>query len=179
MSSGQMNGAGAGSAQPGPPPRKLSEKQQYLKDMQYKTAVACVVVAPILIFSPPRRMNFMTFGLGCLTAFCTDHIMLEHGHPGLLYAVTPGFMMSSPDPTKPPEHHMLPSQYIWKQMTDVWNQRSDEEEVSEEDADKAPLTMLERIRMEEGKKGDSELLRMLEEIEQKKKKREEQEAARD
>ncbi|KAJ6260550.1 hypothetical protein Dda_4776 [Drechslerella dactyloides] len=150
-------------------PGELTPRQQSMKALQYKTAVVCTVLCPLLILMPPRKMDFYTFGLCCTTVYCVNHVMTEHGHPGLLYLLA---SQPTPEQVKANKRYegMLPSQAIWKQMTDVWNQRYDDEEEKEVEEEEKPdeeLTMLERIKREEAKKGNSKLLQMLEEIERK------------
>ncbi|KAK6359744.1 hypothetical protein TWF696_000883 [Orbilia brochopaga] len=162
--------AAAGSGQPRP--GQLTQRQRSMKDLQYKTAVVCTVLCPLIILMPPRKMDFYTFGLCCTTVYCVNHVMTEHGHPGLLYLLA---TKPTPEQIKANKRYegMLPSQAIWKQMTDVWNQRyDDEEEEVKEAEDERPdeeLTMLERIKREEAKKGNTKLLQMLEDIEKKRK----------
>ncbi|KAF3923286.1 hypothetical protein ABW21_db0202215 [Orbilia brochopaga] len=154
-------------------PGQRTERQKMMKDLQYKTAVVCTVLCPLIIFMPPRKMDFYTFGLCCTTVYCVNHVMTEHGHPGLMHLLA---TKPTPEQIKANKRYegMLPSQAIWKQMTDVWNQRYDEEEEEEveepeEEKPDEELTMLERIRREEAKKGNTKLLQMLEDIEKKRK----------
>ncbi|EPS37352.1 hypothetical protein H072_8966 [Dactylellina haptotyla CBS 200.50] len=160
---------------PAPPmpaaPVVLTEKQKYLKDMQYKVAVAGVILGPALIFMPPRKIDVYTVGLIFMTAFLTDHIMQEHGHRGLLYAISP--QPSAEYVEKMRKSHaryegMMPSEAIWAQLKDVWNQRY-EDEVEEEKSEEKPESMLDRIRREEAEKPQSEVLKMLAEQEKKRK----------
>lgn len=71
-----------------------------------------------------------------------------------------------------PYEGMMPSEAIWKQLTDVWNQRYDDEprkqQEGEEDIPKDG-SILDAIRKEESKKPHSEVLQMLAEQEKKRK----------
>ncbi|KAK6505119.1 hypothetical protein TWF481_007041 [Arthrobotrys musiformis] len=152
-------------------PYQLTEKQKYMKEMGYRTAVAAAIICPIIIFMPPRKMDFYTFGLICTTAYCVNHVMNEHGHPGLLYAIAPkGSAEYQEKIAKSRKKYdgMLPSEAIWAQMKDVWNQRYDDDDDEDEVEEKE--SMLDQIRREEaGKEGGSSILKMLEDQEKKRK----------
>ncbi|KAK6543059.1 hypothetical protein TWF694_006985 [Orbilia ellipsospora] len=166
----------------------LTERQKYLRDMQYKTAVAGVILCPIIIFMPPRKIDIYTFGLVCMTVFLTDHLVKEHGHPGLLYAISP--TPSAEYAEKMRRAHgkydgMKPSEHIMAQIKDVWNQNYEDEaefdkrkkeleEEKETEGRREGETMLEMIRREEAQKADSPVLRMLAEQERKKKETEDE-----
>lgn len=140
-----------------------------MKEMGYRTAVAAAIICPIIIFMPPRKMDFYTFGLICTTAYCVNHVMNEHGHPGLLYAIAPkGSVEYQEKVAKSRRKYdgMMPSEAIWAQIKDVWNQRYDDDEDEVEDKKES---MLDQIRREEAEKGDSSILKMLEEQEKKRK----------
>ncbi|KAK6360623.1 hypothetical protein TWF730_006759 [Orbilia blumenaviensis] len=152
---------------------QLTEKQKYVKDMGYKTALAAAVICPIIIFMPPRKMDFYTFGLICSTAFCVNHVMQEHGHPGLLYAIAPkGSMEYQEKVAKSRKRYdgMMPSEAIWAQLKDVWNQRYDDDDDDDVEEEKKE-SMLDQIRREEAERGgeSSSILKMLEEQEKKRK----------
>ncbi|KAF3939346.1 hypothetical protein ABW19_dt0205386 [Dactylella cylindrospora] len=180
MSSSNTNdndSAGATSSQSNAPLQPgqmvLNEKQKYLKDMQYKAALGGLIAAPIIIFMPPRKLDLYTFGLCWLTVFCGNHLLKEHGHPGLLYAISPNVLSHEYEEklmkSRKPYEGMMPSEAIWKQMTDVWNQRYDDEDQKTNKEDGMGSSVLNEIRREESKKSDSEVLRMLEEQERKRK----------
>ncbi|KAF3179906.1 hypothetical protein TWF788_006907 [Orbilia oligospora] len=151
-------------------PVQLTEKQKYMKDMGYKTAIAAAIICPVIIFMPPRKMDFYTFGLICTTAYCVNHVMNEHGHPGLLYAIAPKGSMDYQEKvahSRKKYDNMMPSEAIWAQLKDVWNQRYDDDD--EEEVEEQKESMLDQIRREQAEKGDSSILRMLEEQEKKRK----------
>ncbi|KAK6345222.1 hypothetical protein TWF718_007149 [Orbilia javanica] len=151
-------------------PGQLTEKQRYMKEMGYKTAVAAAIICPVIIFMPPRKMDFYTFGLICTTAYCVNHVMNEHGHPGLLYAIAPkGSMEYQEKISKSRKKYdgMMPSEAIWAQIKDVWNQRYDDDD--EDDVEEKKESMLDQIRREEAERGESSILKMLEEQEKKRK----------
>ncbi|KAK6528013.1 hypothetical protein TWF281_009271 [Arthrobotrys megalospora] len=151
-------------------PRQLTEKQQNVKDLGYKTAVAVAVISPIIIFMPPRKMDFYTFGLICTTTFSVNYLMQQHGHPGLLYAIAPKGNMEYQEKvarSRKKYDGMMPSEAIWAQIKDVWNQNYDDDD--EEEVEEKKESMLDQIRREEAEKSESSVLKMLEEQEKKRK----------
>ncbi|KAF3914834.1 hypothetical protein ABW20_dc0103890 [Dactylellina cionopaga] len=161
--------------QPTPPPQPiqhvLTDKEKRGKDLLYKTAVVMVIAGPVLILMPPRKVDAYTFGL-CFR----NGKQQEHGHPGLLHLISPKVSPEYEEKMRKankPYEGLLPSEAIWKQLTDVWNQRYDEneEEGAEEEEGKQEKqeSMLERIRREESEKPQSEVLRLLAEQEKKRK----------
>jgi hypothetical protein len=73
---------------PSPPPEPTLEQKRHMTDSYHKfvhnTSVAMLVVAPLLIALPPRKLDFYTFTLGGIFAVSGNQLLRERNGVGIL-----------------------------------------------------------------------------------------------
>ncbi|KAG0635818.1 hypothetical protein HOY80DRAFT_892392 [Tuber brumale] len=64
---------------PAPTLQRFVDNQASYTALRYRASLGVLVVAPALVFLPPRKMDLFTFGLGASWLYCLGEVANQHG----------------------------------------------------------------------------------------------------
>ncbi|KAI5812631.1 hypothetical protein BZA77DRAFT_323692 [Pyronema omphalodes] len=155
----------SGPVGPTPPSmEQLLARQAEYQDLQYKVALGMVVLGPILVALPPRKLDHYTFGLGLVWLYTLNEVSKHHGGKTIMERV---FNLNSQKENEKPldqdikkgwlgesvfaqyrereEEGKGIAEMIMESVWDVWQQR-DKRSLTREQEEEEELPLRERIK---------------------------------